>query len=167
MYGQICWEGELRAASTIARKLEIEHSVVWADVSALGSGDLANRPPSELAPASEWWPYRNQHLLTVASMWALGKGVDRLLFGSVKSDAFHADGRKSFFDTFNLLLKTQEGQVEVEAPALEYTTKEYIDQFSVPIRILGWSHSCHVGEFACGNCRGCFKRMEVLASLAS
>ncbi|MDZ7654290.1 MAG: 7-cyano-7-deazaguanine synthase [Burkholderiaceae bacterium] len=92
-YGQLAAAAEIVAATQICRTLGIDHHVVSVDCRALGSGDMAGRRPVALAPASEWWPYRNQLLITLAAMWAIPRGVGQLLIGTVASDGSHADGR--------------------------------------------------------------------------
>ena len=164
-YGQASARGEIRAAAQIAADLRVEHEVIRLDCSSLGSGDLALKPAMAGAPAPEWWPYRNQFLITVAAMKTIPMGISRLLVGAVKSDSFHVDGRREFFEQIDCLMAMQEGGLRVEAPALGFTTVELIHQCGVPDGILGWTHSCHKAEFACGNCRGCWKRQEVLNEL--
>jgi 7-cyano-7-deazaguanine synthase len=63
-YGQLPAIAEVRAASAACAELKIEHHVIRTDLRALGSGDLAGAAPSPIAPVSEWWPFRNQMLLT-------------------------------------------------------------------------------------------------------
>ena len=48
--------------------LNLEHRVIRCDLSDLGSGDLVGKAANVAAPASEWWPYRNQMLVTLAAM---------------------------------------------------------------------------------------------------
>jgi 7-cyano-7-deazaguanine synthase len=164
-YGQASALGEIRAATQIAADLGFENEVLRLDCSTLGSGDLALKPAIAGAPAPEWWPYRNQFLITVAAMKVLPLGFGRLLVGSVKSDSFHVDGRAEFFEQMNRLVEMQEGALRIEAPALGLTTFELIRHSGIPDRILGWTHSCHKAEYACGNCRGCWKRQNVLDEL--
>lgn len=164
-YGQASARGEIRAAKQIAAELGFECDVLRIDCSALGSGDLASKPAIAGAPGPEWWPYRNQFLITVAAMKTLSLGFGRLLVGSVKSDSFHVDGRVEFFEQMNHLVEMQEGALRVEAPALQFTTSELIRHSGISDGILGWTHSCHKAEYACGNCRGCWKRQNVLDEL--
>lgn len=164
-YGQASARGEIRAAAQISVDVGAKHEVVYLDCSALGSGDLALKPAITGAPAPEWWPYRNQFLITVAVMKLLPLGFDRVLVGAVKSDSFHVDGRADFFQQIDQLIAMQEGNVRVEAPALEITTLDLIRQSGIPDGILGWTHSCHKADFACGNCRGCWKHQNVLDEL--
>ena len=166
-YGQRPAAGEIRAAGAICKSLNIEHIVVGCDLSAMGSGDLAGRPPLSVAPASEWWPYRNQMLITLAAMVCVGREVGRLLIGALKSDGFHADGRRDFIESMNQLLTLQEGGLRLEAPAIHLDARELITESNIPTELLAWSHSCHVSEFACGTCKGCRKHYEVHETLGN
>jgi 7-cyano-7-deazaguanine synthase len=164
-YGQLAAAAEIVAATQICRTLGIDHHVVRVDCRALGSGDMAGRSPDALAPASEWWPYRNQLLITLAAMWAVPRDVGQLLIGTVASDGSHADGRAEFIHRINALLGCQEGALQVAAPALAMTTVELLRRARVPQSLLGWAHSCHKAEVACGNCRGCNKYFAVLREM--
>jgi len=164
-YGQASARGEIRGAAQIAKELGITHEIIRLDCSALGSGDLAGKPAIEGSPAPEWWPYRNQFLVTVAAMKAIPLGITSLLVGSVKSDSFHVDGRAEFYEQLDRLVAMQEGSLRVEAPGLAYTAAELIRLSGIPDSLIGWAHSCHKAEYACGNCRGCWKRQNVLDEL--
>ncbi|MDT4332995.1 7-cyano-7-deazaguanine synthase [Methylomonas sp. MV1] len=164
-YGQLAAEAEITASKVICEKLGIEHHVIRVDCRSLGSGDMAGTPPDGYAPASDWWPYRNQMLLTFAAMKVLPLGVKTIWIGSVKSDKSHQDGTIQFLESMNALLSLQEGGMTVSAPAIDMTTPELIRYADVPKNILGWAHSCHKANVACANCRGCNKYFEVLYEL--
>ena len=164
-YGQLPATGELQAAQAVASELGMNHEIVEADLSLLGSGDMAGRRPLDLAPMPEWWPFRNQMLITLAAMRGVALGVTRLLIGTVKSDSSHADGRGDFIAAMDSTLKLQEGQLRLEAPAIDLTTPELIRKSKTPIEILAWAHSCHVADHACGDCRGCDKHYETYEAL--
>jgi len=164
-YGQRPAEGEIRAAQAICEELHLRHKVLHIDCGTLGSGDLADKAALPVAPMPEWWPYRNQLLLTFAAGVAINEGTQHVVFGAVASDRSHADGRMEFFDAMNHVLSIQEGAVVVETPAILESTVELCQRVRVPHTILAWSHSCHVGSFACGVCRGCHKHRESMREL--
>jgi 7-cyano-7-deazaguanine synthase len=164
-YGQLPARGEIRASRAICTALEIQHEVLTLRSRELGSGDLAGRPALTSAPSSEWWPFRNQLLLTVASMRALQRNARSIIIGTVNTDSFHADGRSEFIHHFNRLLAVQEGGLTAEAPCIERSTVELIRFSQIPREILAWCHSCHVAEWACGSCRGCLKALAVRIAL--
>lgn len=159
-YGQRPSAGEVRAASTICQELGIKHIVIRSDISELGSGDMAGTAPSEHAPASEWWPYRNQFLATVAAMRCHMLGVTELLVGALRTDGFHIDSTAGFYRKLNELLAMQEGDLKIVAPAINLSATELIEASATPEEILAWAHSCHTSDIACGFCRGCQKHFE-------
>ena len=166
-YGQLPAAGEVRAAAVVAETLGIPHEVVTVDLKTVGSGDLAGQAPLEMAPASEWWPFRNQMLITIAAMKGISLGVAKLLLGTVKGDGFHADARRAFVAAMDETLRLQEGGLRVEAPAIEWTAAELVRRSGVPREVLAWAHSCHVAEFACGTCRGCNKHFSTWEALGA
>src|SRR5690606_20037735 len=92
-YGQRAAQAEIRAAAVICESLNIEHHIIDTNLSALGSGDMAGLSPVDLAPVPEWWPFRNQMLVTLAAMKAVTINVNKLLIGSLRTDGIHADGK--------------------------------------------------------------------------
>ncbi len=166
-YGQLPAQAEFAAAAEICRSLGIEHHFVTVDCASLGSGDLAGRGANSNAPASDWWPYRNQMLVTFAAMKGISLGVERLLIGTVESDGSHKDGTAEFVRAMAELLSMQEGGMVVEAPAIDLTTTQLVRISGVPEGQLAWAHSCHKANVACGNCRGCNKYLHTLQELQS
>jgi 7-cyano-7-deazaguanine synthase len=166
-YGQRPAVGEVRAAAAVAAALGIAHHVIRANLSALGSGEMAGTDALAVAPVPEWWPFRNQMLVTLCAMKAVSLGVNRLLIGCLATDERHADGRPGFITALDTLLQAQEGEIRLEAPAIGMTAAELVRTSGVPAEILSWSHSCHVAEYACGQCRGCRKHYETIAELGA
>jgi 7-cyano-7-deazaguanine synthase len=164
-YGQNAAGAEKLVAATICEQLGIEHDILTVDCSSLGSGDMANAAPDGAAPTSDWWPYRNQLLITLASMRAISKSVTTLFIGTVRSDESHLDGTAEFVRRMDDLMRYQEGNLRVEAPAIELSTAELIRTAKVPPSFLAWAHSCHKANIACGNCRGCNKYISTYEEL--
>ncbi len=164
-YGQLPAAAEIAAASAICDALDIEHRIVRVDCRSLGSGDMAGERSSPHAPASDWWPYRNQLLVTLADMTAIEKGVKKLLLGTVASDGSHRDGTVDFVHSVNQLMRMQEGELGVEAPAINLSTCELIRVAQVPMELLAWAHSCHRSDVPCGVCRGCNKYFQTMREL--
>ena len=164
-YGQRAAVAEVNVSRHICSLLEIDHVVIRVDCSSLGSGDMAGLSPLPGAPVSEWWPYRNQLLATLAGMKAIAIGATEIMLASVASDASHVDGTLRFYDTLNTLMAMQEGALSVSAPALGMTTSELVRTSGIDRGLLSWAHSCHTSILACGNCRGCFKHQQVMGEL--
>ena len=87
--------------------------------------------------------------------------VSAILVGTVVGDDAHPDGNKEFVSAIDQLVRQQSG-VRVIAPAIEMTTLQLIREAAVPKSVLGWTFSCHTGEWACGTCRGCNKHRHVI-----
>lgn len=164
-YGQRAAEAEIRAATAVSAALEIEHHVVVADLRSLGSGDMAGTAAHDLAQVSEWWPFRNQLLVTLAGMKAVQLSAKRILIGTLKTDDRHLDGTSHFISAMQHLLSIQEGEIQLEAPAIGLSAVELIKESRVPPEILSWAHSCHRSDYACGECRGCEKHYKTLEAL--
>jgi 7-cyano-7-deazaguanine synthase len=164
-YGQRSAGGEIRAARAVTTHLGLPHEVVSIDARGLGSGDLADTAPLAIAPVPEWWPFRNQLLITIAATRALSYNCDAIELGSVASDSAHIDGTAMFVQAMDNVLSLQEGGIRLVAPALRLSTMELIQAASLPRQVLAWAHSCHRSDFACGVCRGCQKNLAVRSAI--
>jgi len=164
-YGQKAAEAEKRASTAICNALGITHHVLQIDCSSLGSGDMVLADPNPSAPASDWWPYRNQMLITFAAMKCIALGVQKLLIGTVLSDGSHVDGTPEFVRQMDQLLQLQEGRLQVEAPAIGMSTADLIRIAQLPPGMLAWAHSCHKANTPCWNCRGCNKYRETYEAI--
>lgn len=161
-YGQVCAEAELRSAKKIAHDLGIPITAINVNCKHLGSGELAGKGNIDVSPSPEWWPFRNQLLITLVGHIAVQMHIDSLLFGTVVSDCFHADGTKEFFLAIDELMSLQEGTIKVSAPAIDMSSADLIRISHVSPEIIGWTHSCHTHNYSCGRCRGCQKHIQVL-----
>lgn len=164
-YGQVCAEAEIEAASVVAVELNISHEIVRVNCRSLGSGDLAGLESSKHAAASEWWPYRNQLLITLAAMRGIMVGVTDLMLATVRSDGDFADGTPQFTEAIDHLMRAQEGGIRVSTPAIALSTAELVRTSRIPFELLAWAHSCHKATLACGNCRGCYKHNASMQEL--
>ena len=163
-YGQKAADAEHRAGSSIAQHLGLPFAHITVDASAVGGGLMA-REPATTGISPEWWPYRNQLLITLAAAWGIARGHSEVLVGTVAGDGDrHADGRQAFYDSMAELLRLQEGALSVSAPAIHLAAAELIGLSGVDDTALGWSHSCHMDNVPCGRCPGCIKRAEVLTA---
>jgi 7-cyano-7-deazaguanine synthase len=161
-YGQVPANGELWAASQVCATLGLQHHTLAVDSSAVGSGLLAGRGQAEHAPVAEWWPYRNQLLVTLAGAWGISRGASEIVVGSIAGDGRHVDGTAAFYEQMDAIMALQEGGLRVTAPAIAMSSVELIAASGVSDAVLGWTHSCHVANVACGACPGCVKRHDVL-----
>lgn len=160
-YGQTVAEREIYVSKYICELLNIEHKVIQINCRSLGTGTLANSDNLSFAPSEEWWPYRNQLLITFAAMMGIKDGVIDLYLASVKSDKFHKDGTEEFYKLINETVSYQEGGLKVHCPTLNYYSHELVSKYNVPIDMLTIAHSCHISNLACGKCSGCLKQLKV------
>lgn len=161
-YGQVAAVSEVRASNAICEELQLAHRVIAVDLKALGSGPMIGGAQLDVATSTEWWPFRNQLLLTLAGAVALRENIDELILGTVASDTEHADGTEEFVQRVDALMRLQEGSIRVSAPALHLHTPELIRRSGVPLAVLGWCYSCNVSATPCMTCRGCRKQIHSL-----
>src|ERR1043166_6552402 len=135
-YGQLAAEGELRASAAVCEELSIKHRIVRASCRELGVGDLAGTAPSPLAPVPEWWPFRNQLIVTLAAAKAISDGVTELMIGTIRTDSAHADGRAEFIQRMGAVLEMQEGGIRLSAPAIALDGVELVRTSGVPLSTL-------------------------------
>lgn len=166
-YGQRSAKTEISSAKAISKLINADHHIINIDCTSLGSGDMSKNQADSHAPSSEWWPYRNQMLITFAAMKAISLNVTELMIGCVSSDGFHRDGTKRFIKIISKLLEYQEGALKVTAPAIEYKIHDYIKKHEIPLSFLMWSHSCHKSNIPCNSCRGCNKYNETMEIIGS
>lgn len=164
-YGQRPAKAEITAATAVCEALGIRQEIICADCSSLGSGLLVDDRPIAGSPSPEWWPFRNQLLITLALMRLAGTATTELMLGTVAADNIHADGTHEFYVAINAVVSAQEFSPRITAPAIGLTTEELVKNSQVPPELILWSHSCQVSHLACGSCRGCFKRLDVLNEL--
>lgn len=166
-YGQRPAVGEKRAAGAVADALGLPLETIAADCSAVGAGTLLDSSERlGTAPTPEWWPFRNQLLVTLAAAVAVRGDHTTILIGTVCEDApRHADGSTEFVKVLDALLACQEGGLRLRAPAHALTSAELIERSGIADEVLGWTHSCHLASSACGCCNGCRRRLGVLRGL--
>jgi 7-cyano-7-deazaguanine synthase len=165
-YGQRPARGEARSSAAVARALDLPLKTITVDLHDVGSG-LMSRAPDGLAisPKVEWWPYRNQFLITLAAAYALKRGAEAVVIGTVREDGERfADGTQGFIELMIAVLGAQEGHINLIAPAARMTSADLITKSGIEDDVLGWTQSCHLSDLACGGCPGCRHRAEVLAA---
>ncbi|WP_020099416.1 7-cyano-7-deazaguanine synthase [Mycobacterium sp. 360MFTsu5.1] len=164
-YGQLPAMAEGRAARQIAAELGLPFDALSVSAAAVGGGlmatDAGGASPAGVSP--EWWPFRNQLLITLAAAWGVQRGFEAVLVGTVASDgARHADGTSEFVAGMDALLALQEGGMRLRAPAAHLRAAELLSASRVSDAVIGWTHSCHRANLPCANCPGCVKHIEAL-----
>ena len=165
-YGQRPAPSEGRSATVISRELDIPFHQLTIDLRPIGAGLLLGEFASSNQPSPEWWPFRNQLLVSIAAAFAFRIGLKKVLVGSVFGDGNrHVDGRLEFYEILDALLRLQEGEISVHAPGIAETTEQLVSRSGLGEDLLGWTVSCHRSEFPCGSCPGCWKRSRVMMNL--
>jgi 7-cyano-7-deazaguanine synthase len=164
-YGQLAAQAEITSSAQVCKELGLLHLIKKVDINQFGSGDMANREASAHSENSEFWPFRNQFLISLGAMVAMQHDCDRILIGTVVTDLRHKDGTEEFLRAMNKLLLLQEGKLRLLAPGIKLTSIELIQKSKISTGTLGWCHSCHTSNFACGQCRGCFKHSKIMGTL--
>lgn len=165
-YGQVAAEAEINASRAFCECLELPHEILRIDCGILGSGEMVRSTEHSLAPFPDWWPYRNQMLVTFGAMRLVHLGVNEILIGTVKDDASFADGRKAFLRAMDRALACQEGKVRLSAPAKALMPLDLIRKSGIPLGLLALAHSCNSGVTSCGTCRSCKKNQWIFSCLA-
>lgn len=167
-YGQRPADLERRSSLRLAGLLGLKLLEVGLGINSFGSGLLHEEGGDQpsASPSPEWWPYRNQFLVTAAAATALQQELRTVLVGSVAPDGErHRDGTAEFYQRLDALVSYQEGAVRVVAPGIRSTTEELLESSGLDEQVLGWTASCHRSNLPCGHCPGCWKRQRILAAL--
>lgn len=161
-YGQRPAQAERRAAEAVANACGVAFQSVAIDCSTIGSGLLAGTSQLDHAPSPEWWPFRNQLLVTLAATVAIRRGATELMIGTVAEDRSNGDGTERFIGALDTLLACQEGGMRLTAPGIGMSAIELVSVSDIPGEVLGWTHSCFVSDIPCLKCRGCAKHLTTL-----
>jgi 7-cyano-7-deazaguanine synthase len=110
-------------------------------------------------------PFRNAHLLAIATSWAEVSGAERIYIGAVAEDSSgYPDCRPEFFAAFNKTIETgtrPETRTEIFTPVINLRKSEIVSlglMLGAPLH-LTWS--CYRGdELACGTCDSCALRLR-------
>lgn len=164
-YGQRAARGEFAASAAIAQELRIEHITATVRPENLGVGAMTHHPHGRMNIPSEWWPYRNQLLVTLGSTLAVRHSIECVIIGTVREDSQYVDGTAAFVESLNGLLIAQEGRVRLLAPAINLTSAELLTRSCLPHSLAALTRSCARAEVACGNCNSCEKARNILSTV--
>jgi 7-cyano-7-deazaguanine synthase len=180
-YGQRTEARELRAFNGIAdfytaeRRLavSIEHLKV------IGGSALTdeNIPVPEVDPSQSaiqnpqsaipttYVPFRNAHLLSIATSWAEVIGATKIFIGAVEEDSSgYPDCREVFYQAFNKVIEMgtrPETRIEIVTPLIHLKKSAIVRkavELGAPLH-LTWS--CYQNsDRACGKCESCTLRLK-------
>ncbi len=114
---------------------------------------------------SSYVPFRNAHLLSIATSWAEVIGAQRIYIGAVAEDSSgYPDCRPEYYEAFNHLIAVgtkPDTQIEIMTPVITMRKSEIIQRglaLNAPLH-LTWS--CYKTEAqACGECDSCALRLR-------
>ena len=138
---------QIGASSLIDTGLEIERDI----------------KPGEIP--STYVPFRNAHLLAIATSWAEVLKAGRIYIGAVEEDSSgYPDCREVFLNAFNeaVNLGTKgDGIIEIRAPLLHLSKREIIIKGTELKAPFHYSWSCYqANDIACGTCPSCTLRLK-------
>ena len=181
-YGQRTEARELRASNEIADfyKTEKRLSVSLEHLKVIGGSALTDTtipvPDSDQFQTSDfklqtssipttYVPFRNAHLLSIATSWAEVIGATKIFIGAVEEDSSgYPDCREIFYQAFNLAIELgtkPETRIEIVTPLIHLKKGEIVKrgvELNAPLR-LTWS--CYQNsEKSCGRCESCALRLK-------
>jgi 7-cyano-7-deazaguanine synthase len=173
-YGQRTEARERRAFEDLADFYQVKKrlAVSIEHLKAIGGSSLTDNeiPVSEPNLESReiptsYVPFRNAHLLSIATSWAEVIEAKRIYIGAVAEDSSgYPDCRPEFFDAFQRAIDAgtkPDTRVEIVTPVI-YMRKSEIVKHGLELRApLHLTWSCYQQEaVACGHCDSCALRLR-------
>jgi 7-cyano-7-deazaguanine synthase len=173
-YGQRTEQRELKAFNDIADFYRVDRRLTTsiAHLAQIGGSSLTDRKievsqanlESTEIPTS-YVPFRNAHLLAIATSWAEVIGAGRIYIGAVAEDSSgYPDCRPEFYRAFERLVEIgtkPETTIRIATPVIKLRKSEIVRrgmELGAPLH-LSWS--CYKREdIACGECDSCALRLR-------
>jgi 7-cyano-7-deazaguanine synthase len=181
-YGQRTEARELQAFNEVADHYNAEKRLVVSieHLKVIGGSALTdtsipvpNSDPlrtlnSELRTSSipvTYVPFRNAHLLSIATSWAEVIGATKIFIGAVEEDSSgYPDCRETFYKAFNRVIEIgtkPETRIEIVTPLIHLKKSEIVKkgvELGAPFQ---FTWSCYQSsEKACGRCESCALRLK-------
>jgi 7-cyano-7-deazaguanine synthase len=126
---------------------------------------VARADLSSVEIPTSYVPFRNAHLLAIATSWAEVIGAQRIYIGAVAEDSSgYPDCRPEFYEAFQQVIERgtrPATRIEIITPVIFMLKSEIVRrgvELSAPLH-LTWS--CYSGgEVACGRCDSCALRLR-------
>jgi 7-cyano-7-deazaguanine synthase len=173
-YGQRTEKRELQAFNDIADhyRAKTRMATSIAHLAQIGGSSLTDSR-IEVSPANleskeiptSYVPFRNAHLLSIATSWAEVIGAQRIYIGAVAEDSSgYPDCRPEYFAAFNRVIDIgtrPETKIEIATPVIQLRKSEIV-KLGIELRApLHLSWSCYQSEaLACGACDSCALRLR-------
>lgn len=173
-YGQRTAARELRAFNELADHFRVARRLVASIeyLKEIGGSSLTdmNIPVAEADLASHgiptsYVPFRNSHLLSIATSWAEAISAGRIYIGAVAEDSSgYPDCRPEFYEAFQATIDAgtrPETKIEIVTPVI-HRRKSEIVRYGLDLNApLGLTWSCYQSEdVACGRCDSCGLRLR-------
>ncbi len=112
-------------------------------------------------------PFRNAHILSLATSWAEITGAVKIFIGAVSEDSSgYPDTRPEFYSAFEKVIKTgtKTGKIKIETPVIKLSKTEIVKlgiKLGVPLE---YTWSCYEArDKSCGICDSCALRLRGFA----
>jgi 7-cyano-7-deazaguanine synthase len=173
-YGQRTEKREEKAFNEIADYYRVMRRMVTsiAHLALIGGSSLTDQK-IEVSPANleakeiptSYVPFRNAHLLSIATSWGEVIGARRIYIGAVAEDSSgYPDCRPEYYEAFNRVIEIgtrPETKIEIMTPVIDLPKSEIVKlgfEIGAPLH-LSWS--CYRNEdVACGACDSCALRLR-------
>ncbi len=179
-YGQRTEARELKSFSDIADYYRVDRRLVVSleHLKVIGGSALTDTsiPVPELASQSAirnphsaipvtYVPFRNAHLLSIATSWAEVIGATKIFIGAVEEDSSgYPDCRETFYRAFNKVIETgtkPETRIEIVTPLIHLKKSEIVKKGIELKAPFHFTWSCYqASEKACGKCESCALRLK-------
>lgn len=173
-YGQRTEARERRAFNDIADFYRVAYrlAVSIEHLTAIGGSSLTD-PTIQVQSAkldrhgipTSYVPFRNAHLLSIATSWAEVIQAGRIYIGAVAEDSSgYPDCRPEFYEAFQraISLGTKpETSIEIRTPVISLKKREIVIRGKTLEAPLELTWSCYKeSELACGRCDSCALRLR-------
>ena len=173
-YGQRTEKRELKAFNDIADFYGCRRRLTTsiAHLAQIGGSSLTDNS-IEISPAdleskeipTSYVPFRNSHLLSIATSWAEVIHAERIYIGAVAEDSSgYPDCRPEFYQAFNKVIELgtrPDTHIKIFTPVIDMRKSEIVlkgVELGAPLH-LSWS--CYKNEdAACGLCDSCALRLR-------
>jgi 7-cyano-7-deazaguanine synthase len=173
-YGQRTETRERRAFEDLADYYRVKQRLIVSleHLAQIGGSSLTDIylavTPANLANdsiPSSYVPFRNAHLLSIATSWAEVIHADAIYIGAVAEDSSgYPDCRPEFYKAFQHVIKLgtkPETRIEIRTPVIAMKKSQIVElgrTLNAPFE-LTWSCYSH-SEQACGDCDSCALRLK-------
>jgi 7-cyano-7-deazaguanine synthase len=178
-YGQRTEARELKSFNDIAIFYKVEKRLVVSleHLKVIGGSALTDTsmPVPELITQNSqlktssipitYVPFRNAHLLSIATSWAEVIGATKIFIGAVEEDSSgYPDCRETFYRAFNKVIETgtkPETRIEIVTPLIHLKKSEIVRKGMELKAPFHFTWSCYqASEKACGKCESCALRLK-------